>query len=176
METVQGAVERVLFQAPDSDYIVFRIRREDDESLLTVTGNGPKPLVGDRIEIMGRWTQHKKYGRQMAASAWKRLVPDTADGIERFFGVGSRQGHRTVSGSPHRIGLWQPDDGCHGKGTEAPAGNRRHRRKKSWPSLLNRFMKKSRSTTWPWIWRLTACRGAMRRGSCRNTAKKPCMC
>lgn len=89
METVQGAVERVLFEAPDSDYIVFRIRREDDESLLTVTGNGPKPLVGDRIEIMGRWTQHKKYGRQMAASAWKRLVPDTADGIERFLASGA---------------------------------------------------------------------------------------
>lgn len=92
METVQGAVERVLFQAPDSDYIVFRIRREDDESLLTVTGNGQKPLVGDRIEIMGRWTQHKKYGRQMAASAWKRLVPDTADGIERFLASGAVKG------------------------------------------------------------------------------------
>lgn len=92
METVQGAVERVLFEAPDSDYIVFRIRREDDESLLTVTGNGPKPLVGDRIEIMGRWTQHKKYGRQMAASAWKRLVPDTADGIERFLASGAVKG------------------------------------------------------------------------------------
>ena len=92
METVQGAVERVLFEAPDSDYIVFRIRREDDKSLLTVTGNGPKPLVGDRIEIMGRWTQHKKYGRQMAASAWKRLVPDTADGIERFLASGAVKG------------------------------------------------------------------------------------
>ena len=92
METVQGAVERVLFEAPDSDYIVFRIRRENDESLLTVTGNGPKPLVGDRIEIMGRWTQHKKYGRQMAASAWKRLVPDTADGIERFLASGAVKG------------------------------------------------------------------------------------
>lgn len=103
METVQGAVERVLFEAPDSDYIVFRIRREDDESLLTVTGNGPKPLVGDRIEIMGRWTQHKKYGRQMAASAWKRLIPDTADGIERFLvsgavkGIGPSLARRIVS-------------------------------------------------------------------------------
>ena len=92
METVQGAVERVMYESPESDYIVFRIRREDDESLLTVTGNGPKPLVGDRIEIMGRWTQHKKYGRQMAASAWKRLIPDTADGIERFLASGAVMG------------------------------------------------------------------------------------
>lgn len=92
METVQGAVERILFQAPDSDYIVFRIRREDDESLLTVTGNGPKPLMGDRIEVIGRWMQHKKYGRQIAASAWKRLLPDTAEGIERFLASGAVKG------------------------------------------------------------------------------------
>ena len=87
METVQGAVERVLFEAPDSDYIVFRIRREDDESLLTVTGNGPKPLVGDRIEIMGRWTQHKKYGRQMARRRGSASFPIRLDGIELVFGV-----------------------------------------------------------------------------------------
>lgn len=103
METVQGVVERILFQAPDSDYIVFRIRREEDDSLLTVTGHGSKPLMGDRIEIMGQWVQHKKYGRQIAASAWKRLHPDTAEGIERFLasgavkGIGPSLAHRIVA-------------------------------------------------------------------------------
>lgn len=103
METVQGVVERILFQAPDSDYIVFRIRREEDDALLTVTGHGSKPLMGDRIEIMGQWVQHKKYGRQIAASAWKRLHPDTAEGIERFLasgavkGIGPSLAHRIVA-------------------------------------------------------------------------------
>lgn len=103
METVQGVVERILFQAPDSDYIVFRIRREEDDSLLTVTGHGSKPLMGDRIEVMGQWVQHKKYGRQIAASAWKRLHPDTAEGIERFLasgavkGIGPSLAHRIVA-------------------------------------------------------------------------------
>lgn len=103
IETVQGVVERILFQAPDSDYIVFRIRREEDDSLLTVTGHGSKPLMGDRIEIMGQWVQHKKYGRQIAASAWKRLHPDTAEGIERFLasgavkGIGPSLAHRIVA-------------------------------------------------------------------------------
>lgn len=100
---VQGVVERVLFEAFDSDYIVFRIQREDDDTLLTVTGNGTKPLVGDRIQIQGRWVQHKRYGRQLAASAWKRLMPDTVEGIERFLGSGAIKGigpslaHRIVA-------------------------------------------------------------------------------
>ena len=49
--TLQGVVERILFEAPDSDYLVFRLRREDDDSVVTVTGNGSKPLVGDRLEV-----------------------------------------------------------------------------------------------------------------------------
>ncbi len=42
-------------EAPDSDYLVFRIRR-DDGALLTVTGSGIKPLQGDRLEIRGHGT------------------------------------------------------------------------------------------------------------------------
>lgn len=103
LEIVQGAAERVLFEAPDSNYIIFRIRSEADDSLLTVTGYGAKPLVGDRLEIQGKWVQHKRYGRQFAATAWKRLIPDTEEGIERFLGSGSVKGigpslaHRIVA-------------------------------------------------------------------------------
>lgn len=103
METIQGTVDRVVFTAPDSDFIIFRIRREDDDALLTVTGNGAKPLVGDRLEIKGRFVEHKKYGRQLAASLWQRLVPDTNEGIERFLGSGAVKGigpamaHRIVA-------------------------------------------------------------------------------
>lgn len=103
LEKIQGVVERVLFEAADSDYIVFRIRREDEDTLLTVTGNGSKPLVGDRLEIQGRWVQHRRYGRQLAASSWKRLLPDTTEGMERFLGSGAVKGigpslaHRIVA-------------------------------------------------------------------------------
>lgn len=90
-EVISGTVERLLFEAPDSDYLVFRIRR-DDGALLTVTGNGVKPLQGDRLEIRGHGTIHKKYGAQFAASSWKRLLPDTAEGIENFLASGAVDG------------------------------------------------------------------------------------
>ena len=103
VEHIQGIVERVLFEAIDSDYIVFRIRREDEDTLLTITGNGSKPLVGDRLEVQGHWVQHKRYGKQLAAFSWKRLLPDTVEGMERFLGSGAVKGigpslaHRIVS-------------------------------------------------------------------------------
>lgn len=100
---VRGIAERLLFEAPDSDYRVFRLHDEDDDVTYTVTGHGTKPLVGDRLEVKGHWVQHKRYGRQFAADGWSRIIPESVDGIERFLGSGAVKGmgpalaHRVVA-------------------------------------------------------------------------------
>lgn len=100
---VRGIAERLLFEAPDSDYCVFRLHDEDDDATYTVTGHGTKPLVGDRLEVKGHWVQHKRYGRQFAADGWSRIIPESVDGIERFLGSGAVKGmgpalaHRVVA-------------------------------------------------------------------------------
>ena len=100
---VRGITERLLFEAPDSDYRVFRLHDEDDDATYTVTGHGTKPLVGDRLEVKGHWVQHKRYGRQFAADGWSRIIPESVDGIERFLGSGAVKGvgpalaHRVVA-------------------------------------------------------------------------------
>lgn len=52
-EKITGTVERILFRSPDSDYVVFRVRREDDKAFMTVTGNGDIPFIGDRLAVSG---------------------------------------------------------------------------------------------------------------------------
>lgn len=100
---VRGIAERLLFEAPDSDYRVFRLHDEADDATYTVTGYGTKPLVGDRLEVKGHWVQHKRYGRQFAADGWSRIIPESVDGIERFLGSGAVKGmgpalaHRVVA-------------------------------------------------------------------------------
>lgn len=100
---VRGIAERLLFEATDSDYRVFRLHDEADDATYTVTGHGTKPLVGDRLEIKGHWVQHKRYGRQFAADGWSRIIPESVDGIERFLGSGAVKGlgpalaHRVVA-------------------------------------------------------------------------------
>ena len=100
---VRGIAERLLFEAPDSDYRVFRLHDEANDATYTVTGHGTKPLVGDRLEIKGHWVQHKRYGRQFAADGWSRIIPESVDGIERFLGSGAVKGlgpalaHRVVA-------------------------------------------------------------------------------
>ena len=100
---VRGIAERLLFEAPDSDYRVFRLHDEADDATYTVTGHGTKPLVGDRLEVKGHWVQHKRYGRQFAADGWSRIIPESVDDIERFLGSGAVKGmgpalaHRVVA-------------------------------------------------------------------------------
>lgn len=100
---VRGIAERLVFEAPDSDYRVFRLHDEDDDATYTVTGHGTKPLVGDCLEVKGHWVQHKRYGRQFAADGWSRIIPESVDGIERFLGSGAVKGmgpalaHRVVA-------------------------------------------------------------------------------
>jgi exodeoxyribonuclease V alpha subunit len=98
----KGTVETIIFQADDSDYVIFRLNREEENETITVTGHGPVPLTGDRISVQGRWIQHRKYGRQFGAIAWQRIDPDTIEGIERFLssgyvrGIGPALAHRIV--------------------------------------------------------------------------------
>ena len=100
---VRGIAERILFEASDSDYRVFRLHDESSDTTYTVTGHGMKPLVGDRLEVKGHWVQHKRYGRQFAADGWSRVIPESVDGIERFLGSGAVKGmgpalaHRVVA-------------------------------------------------------------------------------
>lgn len=166
---VRGIAERLLFEAPDSDYRVFRLHDEDDDATYTVTGHGTKPLVGDRLEVKGHWVQHKRYGRQFAADGWSRIIPESVDGIERFLGSGAVKGmgpalaHRVVAAfgkdtmavlEKTRSGSWK---------SKASA-------LRSWLSLRNPSMKKNRSTTSPMTWNSTASPAVMPAGSCRNTA------
>ena len=100
---VRGIAERILFEASDSDYRVFRLHDESSDTTYTVTGHGMKPLVGDRLEVKGHWVQPKRYGRQFAADGWSRVIPESVDGIERFLGSGAVKGmgpalaHRVVA-------------------------------------------------------------------------------
>lgn len=100
---VRGIAERILFEASDSDYRVFRLHDESSDTTYIVTGHGMKPLVGDRLEVKGHWVHHKRYGRQFAADGWSRVIPESVDGIERFLGSGAVKGmgpalaHRVVA-------------------------------------------------------------------------------
>ena len=80
MEILQGAISAVVYQNYDNGYSVLRVRCADGQTH-TVVGTIPRPAVGERLLVTGRWTAHQSYGKQFEAEFLERLMPQTKNEI-----------------------------------------------------------------------------------------------
>ncbi len=102
MEILQGTVSGVLYQNYDNGYAVLRLQGQDGQTV-TVVGTIPRPTVGERLMVTGKWTTHASYGRQFDAEFLERLMPQTANEILRYLsgrfikGIGPRMAARIVA-------------------------------------------------------------------------------
>jgi exodeoxyribonuclease V alpha subunit len=100
LTVIEGRLLRVLFCNSQSGYTIMRFSTADGE--ITATGTLSDSRDGDRFELTGRWVNHPKYGRQFATVAARKILPDTASGIEAYLssglfkGIGKQLAHRLV--------------------------------------------------------------------------------
>jgi exodeoxyribonuclease V alpha subunit len=87
-ETLQGAVEGVVYQSPDGFYSVVRIRRESDGSEVTAVGDLGNVNVGETLRLRGRFTDHAVHGRRFRVSSFTPVLPSSKEGMTRYLGSG----------------------------------------------------------------------------------------
>lgn len=101
MEILQGTVGSVVYQNYENGYAVLRLQCEDGQTA-TVVGTIPRPSVGERLMVTGKWSNHSSYGRQFEAEFLERLMPQTASQILSYLsgrvikGIGARIAGRIV--------------------------------------------------------------------------------
>jgi exodeoxyribonuclease V alpha subunit len=107
-ETVlEGIVERVTFENPESGFRVIKLAVEGRAERLAVIGSFPRAAVGARVRVRGRIERDKQHGEQFRAASLIELVPDTLVGLEKYLasglikGVGPKLAQRLVA----RFGL-----------------------------------------------------------------------
>ena len=83
MEILQGAISAVVYQNYDNGYAVLRLHCADGQTH-TVVGTVPRPAVGERLLVTGRWTAHQSYGKQFEAEFLERLMPQTKNEIMAY--------------------------------------------------------------------------------------------
>lgn len=88
---IRGKVENVLFQNDENGYCVCDVEDEGGE-LFTVTGNIPYISVGEHLELFGRWTHHKVYGRQFSVERFEKILPTAKNDILRYLSSGAIKG------------------------------------------------------------------------------------
>ncbi|MCA9547827.1 MAG: ATP-dependent RecD-like DNA helicase, partial [Myxococcales bacterium] len=90
-ETLDGALERFTYVNDDGSFAVAAVRLDDGQRLSAVGPlGGLEP--GDRVRLVGAWQDNPRFGRQFKAEAGWPLLPESAEGIERYLAGGRVHG------------------------------------------------------------------------------------
>ncbi|MDQ1256581.1 MAG: exodeoxyribonuclease alpha subunit [Candidatus Hydrogenedentes bacterium] len=85
---IEGTVERVVYESPDTGFLVARLQQDGQRGLTTFVGNVMAISPGETIRLWGRWVEDKKWGRQLRVERYETVLPATVNGIERYLGSG----------------------------------------------------------------------------------------
>ena len=93
---LKGEVTAVIYQNEINSYLVAEMYIDDEENdkeeLITIVGYMPFVTEGDTIKVIGKYVEHKEYGRQFKVDTFEKLMPETLDALERYLGNGMIKG------------------------------------------------------------------------------------
>ncbi len=92
METLQGILERIVYENPDTGYTVGRLSARDHSELITVVGNLASINAGESLLLQGEWVDNAKYGRQFQIEKYETILPANIVGLRKYLGSGLIKG------------------------------------------------------------------------------------
>ena len=92
MDEVIGIIEEVVFRNEDNGFTVMEIRSEAEGTTVTVVGNLPFAVEGERVKVTGQWTVHPDYGEQLKVETYETASPTSREGLERYLASGLIKG------------------------------------------------------------------------------------
>ena len=92
METLQGILERIVYEHPDTGYTVGRLSARDHSELITVVGNLASLNPGESLLLQGEWVDNARYGRQFQIEKYETILPANVVGLRKYLGSGLIKG------------------------------------------------------------------------------------
>ena len=92
METLQGILERIVYESPDTGYTVGRLSARDHAELITVVGNLASINPGESLLLQGQWVDNPRYGRQFQIEKYETILPANVVGLRKYLGSGLIKG------------------------------------------------------------------------------------
>lgn len=107
LEKMEGTLEKIIFYSEESGYLVGRLRCPGSREAIPIVGSLPAVQEGEGLTVSGRWQVHARYGRQFQVALWQRLLPSTAEGLQRYLASGLIKGIGpvTAAGIVRTLGL-----------------------------------------------------------------------
>ena len=92
MDTLQGVLERIVYESHDTGYTVGRLSARDHAELITVVGNLAAINPGESLLLQGEWVDNPKYGRQFQIEKYETVLPANVVGLRKYLGSGLIKG------------------------------------------------------------------------------------
>jgi exodeoxyribonuclease V alpha subunit len=92
--TLEGVVEDLVFESPDSAFRVVKLEVAGEPVPLVARGDMGGVRVGETLRLRGRFTTHPRFGRQFQATGVSLVPPSSAQGTVRYLGSGLVKGVR----------------------------------------------------------------------------------
>ena len=90
-DKISGRIENIVYHNESNDYTVLEIS-DKDENFIVAVGIIPFAFEGENVELVGRWTYHKEFGKQFAFDSFEKSLPENTEGILQYLSS------RTVKG------------------------------------------------------------------------------
>lgn len=101
--SVTGIVTKIWHSNPETGYHVLRVRLDDPSAVVSFVGPCEPVAEGDRVEAVGQWERHARFGQQLKARFIRTMVPSTGAEIHAFLkgggikGVGQRSAEKLLA-------------------------------------------------------------------------------
>ena len=92
METLNGILERIVFENPDTGFTIGRFSARGHAELVTIVGNLASVNPGESLLLSGEWVNNPKYGLQFQIERAETIQPANIIGIRKYLGSGLIKG------------------------------------------------------------------------------------
>lgn len=90
MIAIEGTVEDIIYTNEANGYTVCELSCGKD--IVTAVGCMPFINPGEAIRASGKWVSHPDYGEQFKVEIYEKIMPQTADAIEKYLSSGIVKG------------------------------------------------------------------------------------
>ncbi len=87
---ITGEVTEIIYQNEINSYTIAVFETEEEE--ITIVGYLPFILVGDTLNLLGKYVTHQDYGRQFKVDTFEKVMPQTLSALERYLANGTIKG------------------------------------------------------------------------------------
>ena len=100
--TLTGSLERIIYQQPESGFVIGEFLIERSTVPITIKGTLIQVKEHETLQIKGKWGNHPVYGEQFFVEEYTPVLPTSLIGIEKYLcskemkGIGEKTAKRIV--------------------------------------------------------------------------------